>query len=158
MVKLNELNEPTILHNLRARYKRGDIYTYVRGTLLPFPTLPLPTPLPMLQPCIMPVQAGLHVRADDVCIRYIPYLTPVVHLLPSLLPCVYPRYVGTILIAVNPFRLLPLYTLLCLIKTLSDTGSSTAGVSLVMRGQEVVQQLQQAFDRDWDSKFAAALP
>ena len=40
MVKLNELNEPTILHNLRARYKRGDIYTYVRGTLLPFPTLP----------------------------------------------------------------------------------------------------------------------
>jgi hypothetical protein len=55
-------------------------------------------------------------------------------------------------------RLLPLFTLLCLFKTLPDTGSSTAGVSLVMRGQEVVQQLQQAFDRDWDSKFAVALP
>jgi len=27
-----------------------------------------------------------------------------------------------------------------------------------MQGQEVVQQLQQAFDRDWNSKFAAPLP
>jgi myosin heavy subunit len=47
MVKLNELNEPTILHNLRHRYKRNDIYTYV-GTILiavnPFKLLPLYTP------------------------------------------------------------------------------------------------------------------
>jgi hypothetical protein len=31
-------------------------------------------------------------------------------------------------------------------------------VSLVMQGQQVVQQLQQAFDRDWNSKFAVLLP
>ena len=47
MVKLNELNEPTILHSLRARYRRDDIYTYV-GTILiavnPFKLLPLYTP------------------------------------------------------------------------------------------------------------------
>ena len=47
MVKLNELNEPTILHNLRNRYKRTEIYTYV-GTILiavnPFKLLPLYTP------------------------------------------------------------------------------------------------------------------
>jgi hypothetical protein len=54
--------------------------------------------------------------------------------------------------------LLPLFALLCLFETLSDNCNSTAGVSLVMRGPEVVQQLQQAFDRDWDSKFAVALP
>ena len=39
-----------------------------------------------------------------------------------------------------------------------DSVSSTAGVSLVMRGQEVVQQLQQAFDRDWKSTFSVPLP
>jgi hypothetical protein len=31
-------------------------------------------------------------------------------------------------------------------------------VSLVMQGQQVVQQLQKAFDRDWNSKFAVLLP
>jgi hypothetical protein len=65
----------------------------------------------MLQPCIMPVQAGLHVRADDVCVWYMPYSTILLSTCsPYPLPCVCPRYVGTILIAVNPFRLLPLYT------------------------------------------------
>jgi hypothetical protein len=39
----------------------------------------------------------------------------------------------------------------------ADTVSSTAGVSLVMSGQAVVQQLQAAFDRDWDSAFAVPL-
>jgi hypothetical protein len=47
MVKLNDLNEPTILHNLRNRYKKNEIYTYV-GTILiavnPFKLLPLYTP------------------------------------------------------------------------------------------------------------------
>ena len=47
MVKLNNLNEPTILHNLRCRYQRMEIYTYV-GTILiavnPFKALPLYTP------------------------------------------------------------------------------------------------------------------
>lgn len=47
MVKLNNLNEPTILHNLRNRYLKNDIYTYV-GTILiavnPFKLLPLYTP------------------------------------------------------------------------------------------------------------------
>ena len=42
--------------------------------------------------------------------------------------------------------------------TRSDACCSTAGVSLVMQGQQVVQQLQQAFDRDWKSKFAVLLP
>ncbi len=39
-----------------------------------------------------------------------------------------------------------------------DLRRSTAGVSLVMAGQGVVQQLQRAFDRDWNSEFAVALP
>lgn len=47
MVKLNDLNEPTILNNLRNRYKKYEIYTYV-GTILiavnPFKLLPIYTP------------------------------------------------------------------------------------------------------------------
>ena len=47
MVKLNDLNEPVILHNLRSRYKKNEIYTYV-GTILiavnPFKLLPIYTP------------------------------------------------------------------------------------------------------------------
>ena len=47
LVKLNDLNEPAILHNLRCRFKGDKIYTYV-GTILcavnPFKMLPLYTP------------------------------------------------------------------------------------------------------------------
>ena len=45
--RLNDLNEPAILHNLRQRFKGDKIYTYV-GTILcavnPFKMLPLYTP------------------------------------------------------------------------------------------------------------------
>ena len=47
MVKLNDLNEASILHNLRLRFKKDIIYTYVSSILIsvnPFKLLPLYTP------------------------------------------------------------------------------------------------------------------
>lgn len=47
MVKLNNLNEPVILHNLRQRFMKDEIYTYVSSILIavnPFKLLPIYTP------------------------------------------------------------------------------------------------------------------
>lgn len=47
MIKLNDLNEPTILHNLRQRFLGDKIYTYVSSILVacnPFKLLPIYTP------------------------------------------------------------------------------------------------------------------
>jgi myosin heavy subunit len=47
MIKLNDLNEPTILHNLRQRFLKDEIYTYVSSILVacnPFKLLPIYTP------------------------------------------------------------------------------------------------------------------
>lgn len=47
MIKLNDLNEPTILHNLRQRFLKDHIYTYVSSILValnPFKLLPIYTP------------------------------------------------------------------------------------------------------------------
>eukprot|EP01029_Cantina_marsupialis_P007646 TRINITY_DN185_c0_g4_i1.p1 TRINITY_DN185_c0_g4~~TRINITY_DN185_c0_g4_i1.p1 ORF type:complete len:2063 (-),score=796.14 TRINITY_DN185_c0_g4_i1:239-6427(-) len=47
MVKLNDLNEPAILHDLRLRFEQDDIYTYVSSILIavnPFKMLPIYTP------------------------------------------------------------------------------------------------------------------
>jgi len=47
MIKLNDLNEPTILHNLRQRFIKDYIYTYVSSILValnPFKLLPIYTP------------------------------------------------------------------------------------------------------------------
>ena len=47
MVKLNDLNEPVILHNLRQRFKKDIIYTYVSSILIavnPFKQMTLYTP------------------------------------------------------------------------------------------------------------------
>ena len=47
MVILNDLNEPALLHNLRIRFKRDIIYTYVSSILVsvnPFKSLSLYTP------------------------------------------------------------------------------------------------------------------
>jgi len=47
MIALNDLNEPTILHNLRMRFLKDDIYTYVSSILVacnPFKLLPIYTP------------------------------------------------------------------------------------------------------------------
>ena len=47
MIKMNDLNEPTLLHNLRQRFLKDDIYTYVSSILVaanPFKLLPIYTP------------------------------------------------------------------------------------------------------------------
>ena len=47
MIKLNNLNEPVILHNLRQRFMKDLIYTYVSSILValnPFKLLPIYTP------------------------------------------------------------------------------------------------------------------
>ena len=47
MIKLNNLNEPVILHNLRQRFMKDNIYTYVSSILValnPFKLLPIYTP------------------------------------------------------------------------------------------------------------------
>jgi len=47
MIALNDLNEPTILHNLRQRFLKDNIYTYVSSILVacnPFKLLPIYTP------------------------------------------------------------------------------------------------------------------
>jgi len=47
LIKLNDLNEQAILHNLRIRFKEDNIYTYVSSILIsvnPFKLLPLYTP------------------------------------------------------------------------------------------------------------------
>ena len=47
MVKLNNLNEPALLYNLKLRYDRDEIYTYVATILVsvnPFKMLPVYTP------------------------------------------------------------------------------------------------------------------
>ena len=47
MIKLNDLNEPVILHNLRQRFLKDHIYTYVSSILIacnPFKLLPIYTP------------------------------------------------------------------------------------------------------------------
>jgi len=47
LVKMNNLNEPVILHNLRARFKGDKIYTYIGNILIavnPFKMLPIYTP------------------------------------------------------------------------------------------------------------------
>jgi ABC-type oligopeptide transport system ATPase subunit len=47
MIKLNNLNEPVILHNLRQRFLKDSIYTYVSSILValnPFKLLPIYTP------------------------------------------------------------------------------------------------------------------
>ncbi len=47
MIALNDLNEPTILHNLRQRFLKDQIYTYVSSILVaanPFKLLPIYTP------------------------------------------------------------------------------------------------------------------
>ena len=47
MVKMNNLNEPVILHNLRARFKAKKIYTYIGNILIavnPFELLAIYTP------------------------------------------------------------------------------------------------------------------
>jgi myosin heavy subunit len=47
MIKLNNLNEPVILHNLRQRFLKDQIYTYVSSILValnPFKLLPIYTP------------------------------------------------------------------------------------------------------------------
>ncbi len=47
LIKLNELNEGAILHNLRIRFKEDRIYTFVSSILIsvnPFKLLPLYTP------------------------------------------------------------------------------------------------------------------
>jgi myosin heavy subunit len=47
MITLNDLNEPTILHNLRTRFLKDQIYTYVSSILValnPFKLLPIYTP------------------------------------------------------------------------------------------------------------------
>ena len=47
MIKLNALNEPVILHNLRQRFMKDLIYTYVSSILVacnPFKLLPIYTP------------------------------------------------------------------------------------------------------------------
>ena len=47
MIKLNNLNEPVILHNLRQRFMKDQIYTYVSSILValnPFKLLPIYTP------------------------------------------------------------------------------------------------------------------
>ena len=51
MVKMSELSEAAILHNLRLRYKSNDIYTYISSILLsmnPYKLLPIYSPA-MLQ-------------------------------------------------------------------------------------------------------------
>ena len=47
LIKLNDLNEQALLHNLRLRFKQDIIYTYVSTILIsvnPFKLLPLYTP------------------------------------------------------------------------------------------------------------------
>lgn len=47
MIHLNDLNEPTILHNLRQRFLKDQIYTFVSSILVacnPFKLLPIYTP------------------------------------------------------------------------------------------------------------------
>ncbi|KAA0155260.1 hypothetical protein FNF27_01564 [Cafeteria roenbergensis] len=47
MVKMNNLNEPVIMHNLRSRFKSKKIYTYIGNILIavnPFELLPIYTP------------------------------------------------------------------------------------------------------------------
>lgn len=47
MIQLSDLNEPTILHNLRQRFMKDEIYTYVSSILVacnPFKLLPIYTP------------------------------------------------------------------------------------------------------------------
>ena len=47
LIKLNDLNECALLHNLRLRFKEDVIYTYVSSILIsvnPFKLLPLYTP------------------------------------------------------------------------------------------------------------------
>ena len=52
MVKFSKLNEATLLHNLRVRYARDDIYSRAGSILLsvnPFKQLPIYTSQQMLQ-------------------------------------------------------------------------------------------------------------
>ena len=47
LIRLNDLMEPAILHNLRIRFKEDNIYTYISSILIsvnPFKMLPLYTP------------------------------------------------------------------------------------------------------------------
>jgi len=65
LVKLNNLNEPVILHNLRLRFKKDAIYTYVSSILIavnPFKQLPIYTP-EMLDAYKDHTKSGPHVFA-----------------------------------------------------------------------------------------------